>query len=286
MARTKSTPKKFTTTKATASPPSNMAPPNSASESSSTDSIVAAPDIANLRGEINGLHAAIRAQGANSSTWAAESRRRFDAIDARLDGLERLVRQGFAAGGAQLHGASVDQEAPISDTGENSGGEDQEERDVEEEEEEEEEEEDEGEADEEAEQESASEYSPEEVIKGKGVYTSYTYSDEPEKEKWGVLQEVRRPSTTEATVASAARDDTRKNKKVRKASKSDEEKTLPTPKKAPVLQSIEEGEEDVPKARDDNQQPGVAFTPRLTQPSKGKKRKAEQSDVPEVAGGK
>jgi hypothetical protein len=67
------------------------------------------------------------------------------------------VRQGFAAGGAQLHGASVDQEAPISDTGENSGGEDQEERDVEEEEEEEE---DEGEADEEAEQESASEYSP------------------------------------------------------------------------------------------------------------------------------
>jgi hypothetical protein len=100
------------------------------------------------------------------------------------------------------------------------------------------------------------------------------------------LQEGRRTSTIQATAASAANANIRKTKKKRKASKSDEEKTPPTPKKAPVLQSIEEGEEDVPKARDDNQQPGVAFTPRLTQTSKGKKRKNEQSDAPEVAGGK
>jgi hypothetical protein len=129
-------------------------------------------DLAGLRGEINDMHAAIRAQCANSSTWAAESRRRFDAIDARLDGLERLVREGFAAVGAgdgQLHGAEVDQEAPIIDTGEESGGKDRGEQHVEEEtgEEEGEEEDD----DEEAEEESASEYSPDEVIKGKGVYT-------------------------------------------------------------------------------------------------------------------
>jgi hypothetical protein len=203
--------------------------------------------------------------------------------------LERLVREtraAVSASGAQLRGVSVDQAAPVSEAGENVGGEDPGERDEEEEEEEEEEEdeedeegdeeneeeeEDEGEEeDEEAEEESAS---PDEVMKGTGVYTRYTYSDEPVKETWGILPEGRRISTIKASEASEARDNVRKTKRKRKASKSGEDETSPTPQKTSVLPSIEESEEDGPQARNND-----AFTTRISQVPKGRKRKNEQSD--------
>jgi hypothetical protein len=291
MARTTSTSKKPTTKKAAASTPSNMAPSASANESSEEEFVVTEEDIAALRGEINGIHATTRTYHDNAGTWAAESRRRFDAIDARLDKLERLVREtraAVSASGAQLRGVSVDQAAPVSEAGENVGGEDPGERDEEEEEEDEEdeegdeeneEEEDEGEEeDEEAEEESAS---PDEVMKGTGVYTRYTYSDEPVKETWGILPEGRRISTIKASEASEARDNVRKTKRKRKASKSGEDETSPTPQKTSVLPSIEESEEDGPQARNND-----AFTTRIPQVPKGKKRKNEQSDAAQAEDGK
>jgi hypothetical protein len=277
MARTTSTSKKPTTKKAAASTPSNMAPSASANESSEEGFVVTEEDIAALRGEINGIHATTRTYHDNAGTWAAESRRRFDAIDARLDKLERLVREtraAVSASGAQLRGVSVDQAAPVSEAGENVGGEDPRERD-----EENEEEEDEGEEeDEEAEEESAS---PDEVMKGTGVYTRYTYSDEPVKETWGILPEGRRISTIKASEASEARDNVRKTKRKRKASKSGEDETSPTPQKTSVLPSIEESEEDGPQARNND-----AFTTRIPQVPKGKKRKNEQSDAAQAEDGK
>jgi hypothetical protein len=59
------------------------------------------------------------------------------------------------------------------------------------------------------------------------------------------------------------------------------------PKEKPTLQPVnEESENDVHEARDNDQAPLSAFTKRPTQPTKGKKRKVEHGDAPEVAGGK
>jgi hypothetical protein len=105
---------KPTATKATARNASDVAPPSHPIERSR--------EITALQGEVGEMHAMVVRHYDEIGTWADGNERnfegvhrRFDAGDDRMDRIERLVREGFAAvlsGIAQLHEAPVDQAAP------------------------------------------------------------------------------------------------------------------------------------------------------------------------------
>jgi hypothetical protein len=221
---------------------------------------------------------------------------------------------------AQVNGGRTESDAPVVDAGKAEGGEGQGEQEeavvpeVQHEDEEEEEEEVAVEVEEQAEEVAAEEGKEAEGHpdpKYSGLYATGRFDmkevnpetdpkDFSDPEEY--MRKARKASRSQASdgtnaVETAPKDDDQSTKSY--SMRKRKESQIPPPaktrkprktKETPTLQSIDEGreenDEDGQEAGDNDQAPRSAFIKRPSQPSKGKKRKAEQSDAAHVENGK